>query len=95
MRCEDVFGEGLRIFREVDARQILRTVQALVYQGHRMHTIFHITKNLHGFLVFCVHGLKVEETADYRQIVLDPVMNLPQESFFPLLTGAQCGGHLL
>ncbi len=53
-----------------------------------MYTIFHVTKNTDGFLVFCMSGLKVEEAANYRQIVFHPMMNFPQQSFFSFLAGA-------
>src|SRR6266536_2074555 len=59
-----------------------------------MYTIFHITKNLDGFLVLGMRGLKIEETADHRQIVLDPVMDLLQQGILSFLASAQFGSPL-
>jgi len=39
-------------------------------------------------------GLQVEEATDYRQIVLHPMMNFAQKSFFSFRAGAELGGNL-
>jgi hypothetical protein len=39
-------------------------------------------------------GLKVEQTADDRQVVLDPVMNFLQKRILPFFAGAQFSGSL-
>src|ERR1035441_3433528 len=94
MRCKYVFHQVARILGKVDARRILRAAQTLMHQGHRMHTAFHVTKDLDGFLVFCMGGLEVEEAANYRKIVFHPVMNFLQQSVFSFRTGAQLGSYL-
>src|SRR5579864_2099809 len=89
-----VGGERLRVFRKIDAREVLGSVQALVHEGHRVYTVFHVTKDLDSFLVVRVGGLKMEKAADYLEVILDAMMNFPKKSILSFFAGAQLSGHL-
>jgi len=78
MRREYIFRESPRVLGKIETCQILRAIEALVHQGHRMYAVFHVAKDLNRGLISRVGRLKIEKAADNRQVVFNPVMNFSQ-----------------
>src|SRR5262249_31811755 len=82
-RREHVPREPVDVVTEVDPREVARSIELLVDQGHRANPVLALVEEARGFQrCRVVFGLEAEEARDHLEIVLHAMMHLAQQRIF-------------
>lgn len=79
MGRDQVARQGAGVVREVDVRQVPLLVDLCVNQGHAPNPVLAVLEGRPGPLVLHAAGLEAQEAGGHLEVVLDPVVDFPQE----------------
>ena len=75
----DVLREALQVVGHIEPCQIFRTVKTLMYERNGLYPVPALVEDLRDLGVTGSLYLKGQETVHNLEIVLDPVVNLPEQ----------------